>query len=232
VRQERLVYESSRNRLLRELYVDRWPALEAIRISGHAVSAPYLAWAHPDYEQAGVRLVVVGKETNGWGGADLTGLTPGDAVDTLMGEYRRFALGSHYRGRVSFWTPVHELYRMLNPDGPALGFVALNASVVDEDGQTPEIGLAEAITRTRLLPEAIRILEPTVVVFHTGPQYESWLDLWFPGLERDGGNELARLSAGGLPPLTFRTYHPRYLNYRSRRSAVYGEIVDAALHGA
>jgi hypothetical protein len=31
------------------------------------MSMPYLAWVHPDYDTAQIRLVVVGKETQYWG---------------------------------------------------------------------------------------------------------------------------------------------------------------------
>jgi hypothetical protein len=218
---------SQRNTRLRELYLDRWAALEGIVASGEDVSAPFLPWVHPDYDRAAVRLVVVGKETNGWGDHPLAGRSPAEAVETLMGEYRDFALGTRYQGAVAYWTPVHELYQALNPNGATRGFVALNASVVDQGGDTPNPELQAAIIGTGLLPEEIRILEPDVVVFHTGPAYETWLDGWFPGLHREGDSMLAQLTAPGLPALTFRTYHPRYLNYRSMRSAVYARIVDA-----
>lgn len=218
---------SVRNDLLRELYLRHWPALQEIASQHDNISAPYLPWVDPDYELAETRLVVVGKETNGWGDHCLEGMSPGIAVDTLMQEYRDFALGTHYRGRASFWTPVHELYGRLNPTGPPRGFVALNASPLDQHGSTPNADVQSGVLRTRLLCDEIRILEPHVVVFHTGPEYEIWLDGWFPGLKRLGDDWLATLSAVGLPELSFRTYHPRYLNYRSKRSEVYDRIVSA-----
>ncbi len=144
-----------------------------------------------------------------------------------MDTYRGFQLGTHYSGKRSFWTPVHELYRRINPTGPTLGFVALNASKMDQQGSMPSEDVREALLGTHLLPKEIGILEPDVVVFHTGPTYEGWLDGWFPGLIRTGDALLARLTAARLPNRTFRTYHPRYLNYRSQRVAVYDRIVAA-----
>lgn len=220
-----------RNELLRDLFIEQWATLEDIRASNDGISAPYLPWVHPDYERSDIRLVVVGKETNGWGDHSLEGMSAELAVDTLMGEYRDFALGTHYRGRASFWTPVHELYRRLNPDAPPLGFMALNASPLDLQGTTPDSSFQEAIIGTGLLSDEIRILEPDVVVFHTGPEYESWLDCWFPGLTRSGNDWLALIASTGLPALTFRTYHPRYLNYCTRRSAVYDRIVETVHTG-
>jgi hypothetical protein len=218
--------ESARNTALTDLYRRHWPALKEICLRDERLSMPYLAWVHPDYEQARTRLVIVGKETNGWGDREcVLRAEPEDAVRLLMHTYRGFELGTHYPGKRSFWTPVHELYRLLNPNGPALGFVALNASKMDLRGAIPGEEVRSALTQTRLLPDEIRILQPHVVVFHTGPKYERWLDGWFPGLARAGDVWLARLTADGLPRLTFRTYHPRYLNYCSQRQAIYGRIV-------
>jgi hypothetical protein len=222
-----------RNVALTELYCRHWPALRDILSRDARLSTPYFAWVHPDYEQARIRLVVVGKETNGWEDRNrVMDATSEDAVRTLMGTYRDFQLGTQYAGKRSFWTPVHELYQRLNPGGPPLGFIALNASKMDHDSSIPSEQVRQALIQTRLLPDEIRILDPHVVVFHTGPSYECWLDEWFPGLAREGDAWLARLTADGLPMRTFRTYHPRYLNYRSRRQAIYDRIVHEVTNAA
>jgi hypothetical protein len=215
-----------RNAALERLYCRHWATFERLRSADKDLSNPYLAWVHPDYETARVRLVVVGKETNGWANeVQLKNLRPNQAVRALMNEYRDFRLGIGYSGKRSFWTPVHELYRQLNPTERELGFVALNASKMDWDSSIPPWAITEALVSTGILPEEIRILEPHVVVFHTGPAYESLLDKWFPSLERHGDNFKAVLTSPDLPSLAFRTYHPRYLNYRSRRKEVYNWIV-------
>jgi hypothetical protein len=214
-----------RNAALERLYCRHWATFERLRKSGKYLSNPYLAWVHPDYETARIRLVVVGKETNGWfDELPLKNLGPNQAVRALMNEYRDFRLGTCYSGKRSFWTSVHELYRQLNPTGGELGFVAVNASKMDWDSSIPPLAITDALISTRILPEEIRILEPHVVVFHTGPAYESLLDKWFPSLERHGDNFKAVLTSPDLPSLAFRTYHPRYLNYRSKRKEVYDWI--------
>ncbi|MFZ0318679.1 MAG: hypothetical protein WAL56_06085 [Candidatus Sulfotelmatobacter sp.] len=149
-------------------------------------------------------------------------LRPNQAVRALMSKYRGFRLGVDYGG--SFWRAVHELYWQLNPTGGELGLVALNASKMDWDSSIPPSAITDALISTRILPEEIRILEPHVVVFHTGPAYESILDKWFPGLERHGDNFKAVLTSPDLPSLAFRTYHPRYLNYQSKRKQIYDWI--------
>lgn len=219
--------ESPRARQLASLCVERWPQLRAILGAHNDLSAPYLAWVHPDYDEAPVRLVVVGKEPNGWGDRnEALAAAPQAAVKSLQAEYRRFRLGVDYAGRGSYWTPVHELYRRFNPGGGRFGFVALNASKMDQAESTPSPLIRSWIIRTHLLPDEIRVLEPHVVVFHTGPSYEEWLDGWFPGLTRTGDQWLARLRAPGLPDHSYRTYHPQYLNFKSRRKSIYDGILE------
>jgi hypothetical protein len=225
--------DSPRNAALLELYCRHWSALSDVMSRDERLSTPYLVWSHPDYEQAAIRLVVVGKETNGWEDRSrVAGAEPEEAVRALMGTYRKFRLGTDYSGKRSFWTPIHELYRRLNPNGPALGFVALNASKMDQDRSIPGKDVRDALIRTGLLRDEVRILEPHIVVFHTGPDYEGWLDGWFPGLTRTGDARLARLTATGLPTHAFRTYHPRYSNYRSKRVAIYDRIVAEVTNAA
>lgn len=217
---------SKRNETLTDLYCRNWPALRKIILRFQGLSNPYLVSVHPDYEQADIRIVIVGKETNGWGRPDkIADVDTREAVEELMNCYSDFKLGIDYSGKQSFWTPVHELYRRFNPSGPTFGFVALNASKMDQNQSQPSGEVRDAIIETGLLRDEIRILEPDVVVFFTGPYYESWLDGWFPGLKRTGDMWLSRLEAAGLPKHCFRTYHPQYLNRKSQRGAVFDRIV-------
>jgi hypothetical protein len=166
---------SPRNADLAALYSHHWPELRRIMKTDERLSLPYLAWVHPDYELVKVRLVVVGKETSkGWAKQHrdrILGMTPDQAAMKLTGPevlrqvYKEFKLGKEYRGKASFWTPVHELYRRLNPNGPEFGFVALNASKMDLLGRTPGEQVRSDLIATGLLPAEIRILDPHVVVF-------------------------------------------------------------------
>jgi hypothetical protein len=143
-----------------------------------------------------------------------------------MHEYRDFKLGYEYPKKQSFWLPVQELYKRLNPRGGQYGFIAINASKVDQHGSTPGPEVRIASLKTGILSEEIRILDPHIVVFFTGPAYEPWLDGWFPGLVRNGDMLKATLTAPDLKCPSFRTYHPRALNYRSKRKEVFDWIVE------
>lgn len=224
------------NRDLRELYLRAWPELMDIVESRrpHGISAPYLASASDSFVAAGRRLVVVGKETNTWFNSnihEISRLEAPEAVDFMMEKYRSFDLGRKYKGRGSFWTPVRELSRRLVGEGhsDSDAFVALNISKFDERGSKPPTSVLEAQLATDLLKGEIEILQPEVVVFHTGPSYDKWIPRWFPGAEIEGDRWLATIKAPSLPPTTFRSYHPQYLNRTRQRGKVYSRIADRVL---
>jgi hypothetical protein len=225
---------SPRNADLALIYRKAWGTLSRLCDQDARLSAPYFAWVHPDYESVGIKLVVVGRETNGWGHleGDYSDF-PDQAARSLMHEYRDFDLGAGYSGRATFWNPVRDLYGRLNGDAaPQSGFVALNASIMDQASCQPEASVRDALIGLRLLPNQIAALEPDVVVFYTGPTYEEWIDLSFPGVSRSGTALLARLTAPGLPEFTFRTYHPAYLSRRRALDDVHERVVETVRGGA
>jgi hypothetical protein len=219
--------ENPRNKALHELYCRHWDVYRQIIDNDPDLSMPFFAAVHPDFEKSSVRLVVVGKETNGWANemrSELLASSSQQAVKSLMEQYQEFELGRRYSGKASFWVPIHELYRQLDPGGPELGFVSLNVTKVEKGGAAPNAAIRDLQFQTRMLAEEIKLLDPHLVVFHTGPYYEKWLSGWFPDLVVKGDEWLATLSGGGLPVNSYRTYHPRYLNYKSRRKEIYSRI--------
>jgi uracil-DNA glycosylase len=89
-------------------------------------------------------------------------------------------------------------------------------------------------TFTILLRKEIEILRPDVVLFLTGPEYDSSISKAFTGViiltlsPRFELRQLAWLKHQELPETTFRTYHPGFLNRKPWRDAVKAEIVRAA----
>ena len=75
----------------------------------------------------------------------------------------------------------------------------------------------------------VRILEPTAVVFFTGPNYDAILRNEFPGLELNAvaghtSRQFAEAVHPALPNSAFRTYHPSYL----RRSGKWSWVKEIA----
>ena len=176
--------------------------------------------------------MVVGKETNSWFNSKAEGVlatSPHEAVSTLMELYEQFDLGSGYRGRGGYWTPVRDLFARLNPTATDVGLVSLNISKFDLGKQAPPPDIMRAQVATDLLRSEIDALAPDVLVFHTGPTYERWLRAWLPGAVITGDKWLATIESADLPRFSFRSHHPQYLNLKSRRAEIYSEIVARVL---
>jgi hypothetical protein len=177
--------------------------------------------------------MVVGQQTFWWpqGGWYRQGLGE-DPVADIMALYDDFNLAATYSGHNSpFWAANHTLYAALNPGAPARGFLWSNLVKIDQHQRRPDPEIEESISRFMLLSSEIRICRPDVVVFFTGPEYESRLQWSFPGARIEGLNgslrRLARVVHPGLPRSSFRTYHPNYLR-RSGQWEVLHEVAQYA----
>ena len=224
---------------LRSIYANHWPSLVQLlhrQAVERKLSNPLLVdfEAHGYYE-APTKLVVVGQQTFGYCGT-LGETLSGDPIACLLEEYRQFNLGHSYT-KSPFWRGSHELCQKLNPDSGAPGFLWTNLVKLDEDGKRPSIDVENALARVfDVLADEIRLAEPDVVVFFTGPNYDRRLVQSFPRCEFRpvapgiGERDLAHLSYPGLPALSFRTYHPNYL-VRSKRWAHIGRIAALVQRG-
>jgi hypothetical protein len=220
------------NDLLRSLYKCHWKSLEDA-IGAHwgpsgDLSYPLLVNAPPEYEKCARKLLIVGHQTSGWdnGSKPLTD----DPIGDLMGEYERFALGKWYRP-TPFYQASYVIQMSLNPSGPAFGFVWTNLVKVDRETIRPTEEVENLICETfPVVADEIRILDPDVVVFFTGPYYDRRLEQIFPGAAikavKADRNYVSRVEHKALPARSFRTYHPGYL----ARSKVYGEVMRSLIN--
>lgn len=214
---------------LRALYDRLWPGLVA-KLSGfpktREVSFPLLVDVDAtNYFRTSSRLVVVGQQTGGWVGFSAQ-VTEADAFERCLQGYAKFALGRNPGGAsflgTPFWTASHELYRRIEPSGPEGGFVWTDLLRVDEHYGRPSPDVEGAVLGSfNVFGEEMSILRPAAVVFFTGPDYDEVLRRTLPGVEFSGvsGNHadaILRLKHLALPPLSFRTYHPKYLRLSGR----------------
>lgn len=177
------------------------------------------------YRGAGLRGMFIGQETNEWCGKY------GAKLDTLTSTYRVF-FGSQirvydgYRYPGAFWNGLAEYRRELeSASGLETEYLWNNILKVGKNGKgTPCDEIIDAQIETFNVPaEEIQLLRPQVVVFFTGPDYDKWLDRTIPDVQyrrvnnRWNTRQLAQLESPKLPALTFRTYHPNYLNRDSKR---------------
>ena len=71
-----------------------------------------------------------------------------------------------------------------------------------------------------ILEEEIKIINPDIVLFLTGPYYDYYIEKQLKGVEfktveNYGIRQFARVEHEALPKNSFRIYHPVYLRRRS-----------------
>ena len=145
------------------------------------------------------------------------------AVDAVAQGYIDFAFARYEPAnyRSPFWRAFRHLLSRAKSDGSGdvlwtnLFRCSIDGGSVIYGCQPAEV---EAILTFQggLLRQEIRLLQPTTVLFFTGPLYDAALQSEFPGAEFVPlgdylPRQLARIVAPDLPRATFRTYHPGYL---------------------
>ena len=206
---------------LNELYRGVMPELNRIGRLYEGVSGPLLVAVPEGFDQATVRLMIVGQQTYGWPCVSL-------GLDELLRRYRCFDLGRCYR-RSPFWQASHSLYARLNPNGPDRAFVWSNLVKVDQCARRPSPQLEEEVCRLGLLAGELQVVRPDAVVFFTGPYYDERLRQTFAGVElaplTPDVRDVALLKHPDFPAKAYRTYHPAYLR-RAKKWAVLDAIVQ------
>ena len=147
-------------------------------------------------------------------------------VGAMWNLYRWYALGRvHPKLNSPFWRGFRAIDSAINgaPDAALwtnVFKVNVNGSVMKNCKAAEVAALQRA--QQGLLAAEIAILNPDVVVFFSGPRYESSLRCEFPDmkisplLRRAPASAVGVVRAAGLPVRTIRTYHPEYLQ-RSRQ---------------
>jgi len=230
------------NRELYRLYSKYWggiyEVLRKFRHEGYNVSYPLLLYVFRDYTETKIKLLIIGQQTEEWNRMGEPEESD-DIICELMRSYRDFRLGDDASNPSSpFRRTARNLYMGLNPGYPRYGFMWTNLIKVDQqngyEGSTRPIEeIEEAICEVfPVVPHEVRILEPDVVVFFTGPSYDKRLEKTFLGVKfiRVSGiskKELSLIRGNEvLPELTFRTYHPNYLQRTRKLERIIKAIVE------
>ena len=199
----------------------------------YAVSYPFLSGVTQEYAEAQCRVMIVGRETNGWSESGephdrapkISKVVPFRDATHAMEVCARF-LAKGYSSH--FWRAAWELSARLNPDQPASKARVAWSNVfrLDEDCRKPSrpleaLLLADPVLTT-LLKREIGILEPDVIWFAAGPEGEGALLVQLPELDPIGPFPFTQIPNTDLAPNVFRSFHPRGLAYRN--------ILESTLH--
>jgi hypothetical protein len=201
---------------LLELYRSHLDGLMAFgeEVGDEDCDGPFLM-AEPslEFQEAEHRLLVVGQETNGWVGG-FGGSSEAD-IDHCLDTFKKFNFGERYRNLFFPYARelaseltggTHWMWSNLFKFGKASGKGA-------PSGKVNELELKHF----NVLQEEIKIVNPTCVVFMTGPNYDHILEQRIPdsAFNEMGGftlRQLARVSSDSLPEASYRIYHPGYGN--------------------
>ena len=229
---------ASANEQLRELYTRWWGDLRVLLpksnpddVTAQGLYNPLFLRIFDEYWR--YRLLVIGQQTHGWGGLlgkDERRILREDPVTSLMYLYESFKLGQHYQ-KTPFWTAAHYIFYKLSGERNQLGFMWTNLLRIDQKKARPIPVIERKLAKIDyILREECRVLHPQIVLFLTGPNYDSAIQRVFPGITFAptgdvGSRFLAKLQHPSLPEHTYRTYHPAYLR-RSRLWHLLDSIVE------
>lgn len=206
---------------------ERWRAeLSANQAWFEGAVPPHLLKVTTDYCRAQVRILFYGQETEGWGpheGQSFNCFVSGNcSIERLLTEYQKFDFAKDSPRRSS---PLWRAFRNFQsiPDSGVLWANLCKVAFETTGGYSflrapTERRMKFVAQQTGLMREEVEILKPDAVFFATGPNYDHILKEVFeverieevlPDLT---SKQLGRVVSRFLPPLSFRTYHPGFLN--------------------
>ncbi|MGI8979064.1 MAG: hypothetical protein ACR2FY_07550 [Pirellulaceae bacterium] len=203
------------------------------------LNGPFLLAVDDGYEASKPKVVVVGQENNGWLECDYLAFLEASNIDQCLAVYRKFDIAEYGHGTFGrYFASLRQALHGQVTDSNRRSVMWTNLFKLNHKGQqtiySPHLEAILAI-QGNIVAQEIDILRPDVVIFLTGPRYDGIIRHAFPDAEFRAVNghpvnELSHISAGHLPALSFRTYHPAFLN-RVRRTKRYclQAIIDRVL---
>lgn len=202
------------------------------------LSAPFLIRIMEEYASAEPRIAIVGQETYGWMDLHLDAFLRSRGIDGALAEYEKFDFGANYCSS-PFWRRFHEVgQRLLGTRYNRRAVTWMNLFKCNHAGK--KSAMIESPHRELVLDLQadifqleVRHLAPQVLIFFTGPKYNSVISRFYPRasfvtLGEYPVDQVARVRDDQLPELTFRTYHPGYIHWHKAARQFIDAIVCAA----
>lgn len=233
---------------LRELYTSFFDIVKLDTEMAKRCSPPLLVNVDPSWESSKRRILIVGQETLGWGFrsgeyynwpyppiarySDFVNFL--DRINALMLGYKKFEFAKHQpeNRRSPFW----RAFRYLGSSNDVsvlwtnLFRFSVDSGSVIRNCSTSQLECVLNAQRG-LLKKEIQLLNPSVVVFFTGPDYDQALlnefsDAVLQPIQGHIEREFAQVQAAILPSHSYRMYHPGYLARSAGRWAWLDELVQ------
>lgn len=168
-----------------------------------------------EYKNADIRLMIFGQETNSW--YDERGATI-DAVQTLYDGF--FNEGECWGYGGQFWNGISRFLSSLKAKFPDKKIRLTWNNIVKigkqgDKGFPPDYIYEIEREKFHVIPTELEILKPNVVLFLTGPNYDSIIkdnfgELKYEALPNSTERQLSRVTLKDVQ-FAYRTYHPNYL---------------------
>ncbi len=177
---------------------------------GDELGGPFLMSPQQNYNRQKNPLLIVGQETNGW-------TYHVEEIKKQMDTYEEFNVGEEFNS-TTFWNVIRKVEEVLGNERQSCAWT--NLSKFDLYGAKSYGKYEKAISQAdKLIVDEIKILDPKVCLFFTGPDFDSRLKRTFPGLkfepvENWNDKQFCRLVHPALPEFTYRSYHPKSLRLR------------------
>lgn len=208
------------NSKLKDTYQKTWPDLIE---NGHKITDPIptnpmlLSFDEEFFSQADKRIMICGQETWGWGDF-------GSSVEDCMSGYYSFFIEEEFYpgyGKSAYWKAFRFFQSQFNSlfQGQKIQFIYQNLSKIGRnDGETGVTNEIRSLEREYfpVFREEMKLLQPDVVIFLTGPDRDHDIKFHFPDATfQQAGDEpnlrrIAFVSSDDLPAATLRLYHPSY----------------------
>jgi hypothetical protein len=218
------------------VYTEYWEKLKNglldAQIDVSQLSKPWLVDIVPGYEENDKKVLIVGKEPNGWGiYEELLHEDKEEAIKKLQQKYLDFRQKERW-SHTPYWKGAHAIHKALNSTSSAPTFMTSNLIKMNHvKKKRPPKDVEDLICSTfPVLIYEIQMLQPDVVIFFTGPFYDTRIqktfnDAVFEPIEHFNQRHFARVSQPYLPYHTYRTYHPGFS--MRERDRYFNPVVDA-----
>ena len=221
--QKKEYFENSEvNQKLLKLFESKWEAVDKVynALQGEEEWAVlHLACVPPNYEKMKYKILIVGQENDGWGIEDNARLSMFATLDFLNSKDdndRRPFFSFPYK----FCKSINNLEDIKDSKKTYFTWVNLREFSFDETPKTSLGKEAQSMidNEFNILEEEIKIINPDIVLFLTGPDYDFDIEKQLKGVvfktvENYHIREFARVEHEALPKNSFRIYHPNRIRF-------------------
>jgi len=236
------------NILLENLYKSKWKEISDTLLSfneedpddrANLATHPLLLKIDEEYENADLKIMFFGQETNLWCDEFNDGIFGYDIkIDDILSIYQDFYLSNGYESYGKpFWSYIKKLKSHCSTnDLKKIGFVWNNVLKIGkvEVGKSQHGLLNKSLEHFDIIPLEIEILKPNVLLFFCGHGYDEFIrervgDFSVESIGEFDVRELCKLTFSETPvKLALRTYHPGYLQRlpEEKRNAIFNAIIN------